>query len=55
MINEAQAEMDEGHYDDAISTYAAALQLDSHNSAALNGKRRAEKAKQYEQQLEETQ
>jgi hypothetical protein len=55
LINQAQSQMDQGSYDDAISTYAAALQLDSHNSAARNGKRRAEKAKQYEQQLEETQ
>jgi hypothetical protein len=55
LINQAQSQMDQGRYDDAISTYAAALQLDSHNGAARNGKRRAEKAKQYEQQLDATQ
>jgi serine/threonine protein kinase len=55
LIDQAQSQMDQGSYDDAISTYAAALQLDSHNSAARNGKRRAEKAKQYEQHLDDAQ
>lgn len=48
----AQQAMDDGDYDVAITNYATALEIDHGNTEARAGKRKAEHAKQYEEQLE---
>jgi serine/threonine protein kinase len=52
LMKTAQQAMDDGDYDVAITNYATALEIDHGNTEARAGKRKAEHAKQYEEQLE---
>jgi serine/threonine protein kinase len=52
LMNKAQGAMDNGEYDIAITNYGAVLTIDSGNTEARNGMRKAEHAKQYEEQLD---
>lgn len=52
LMKNAQRAMDDGNYDVAITSYAAVLKIDHGNTEARAGKRKAEHAKQYEEQLD---
>jgi len=52
LLAEAQSFMDNGDYDTALQEYEEALKLDPANAAAIQGKKKASEAKEYEHSLD---
>jgi serine/threonine-protein kinase len=52
LLEQAQKAMDAGEYNDAITSYEAVLNMDHGNAGARNGMRKAEHAREYEEQLD---